>query len=208
MSMDGGVDTQYWPGWVSGVVLSVLIVAYFWVTGRLVSSSGRVTVVIDRLRHGPQPQCSSRPAELTELAEAMRLASIEAFGEEAVEALSRREPEPERPPSNVRPRMLLSWSSHLIFLVGMLLGGRVSRPGAPLSWSLGEGVWAGSLSQAVLPVVLLLAGVLVGFGTRMAGGCPIGHGLCGMARGQAGSWAAGLSFFGAGVIVALLVSLS
>jgi uncharacterized membrane protein YedE/YeeE len=208
MSMDGGVEPQYWPGWLSGVVLSLLIVAYFWVTGRLVSSSGRVSVLVDRLRHGRQPECSTRPAEISELAEAMRLASIEAFGAEAVEAVVRQEQESEPVPAKLRPRMLLSWSSHLLFLVGMLLGGRLSRPGAPLSWTLGEGVWAGTISQTLLPVVLLLAGVLVGFGTRMAGGCPIGHGLCGMARGQAGSWAAGLSFFGAGVLVALLVSIS
>jgi uncharacterized membrane protein YedE/YeeE len=57
----------------------------------------------------------------------------------------------------------------------------------------------------LLPYLLLFAGVLVGFGTRMAGGCPIGHGLCGMAQGQAGSWAAGLAFFAAGVGLAFLV---
>jgi hypothetical protein len=30
--------------------------------------------------------------------------------------------------------------------------------------------------------VVILAGLLVGFGTRMAGGCTSGHGVCGIAR--------------------------
>jgi uncharacterized membrane protein YedE/YeeE len=92
-------------------------------------------------------------------------------------------------------------------LIGIVIGARAAQPGAPLRWTLGEGVWAGTVPAPLLPWLLAFAGVLVGFGTRMAGGCPIGHGLCGMARGQAGSWAAGLSFFGAGVGLALLVEL-
>jgi uncharacterized membrane protein YedE/YeeE len=32
------------------------------------------------------------------------------------------------------------------------------------------------------PVTLVLAGLLVGFGTRLGGGCTSGHGVCGMAR--------------------------
>jgi uncharacterized protein len=198
--MNGEVDTEYWPGWLSGIVLSVLIVAYFWVTGRLVASSGRVTKVIDRWRHGPQPECSTRPEELAELAEALRLASVEAFGAAAVEAsLAAQTSDPPPPSRRVRPRAQLNWIAHLAFLVGMLIGGRVARPLAPLEWTLGEGVWAGVVPSSLLPYLLLFAGMLVGFGTRMAGGCPIGHGLCGMARGQAGSWAAGLAFFAAGV---------
>jgi uncharacterized membrane protein YedE/YeeE len=204
--MNGEVGAEYWPGWLSGIVLSVLVVTYFWVTGRLVASSGRVTKVIDRLRYGPQSECSSRPEELAELAEALRQASVEAFGAAAVEAsLAEQTSDPEPQPRKVRPRAQLNWIAHLAFLIGMLIGGRVSRPLAPFRWTLGEGVWAGIVSPSLLPYLLLFAGILVGFGTRMAGGCPIGHGLCGMARGEAGSWAAGLAFFGAGVGVAFVV---
>ncbi|MCR2139064.1 YeeE/YedE thiosulfate transporter family protein, partial [Salmonella enterica] len=30
--------------------------------------------------------------------------------------------------------------------------------------------------------VLILAGLFVGFGTRLGGGCTSGHGICGMSR--------------------------
>lgn len=203
---------EFWPGWVSGVVLSVLIVAYFWITGRLLSSSGRVTVIIDRLRYGAQPEPDATPEEL---AEALRLASIEAFGASAVEEALRSSAErgtgQHAPPTTadaarVRPRSNVTWVGHLAFLFGLVIGGRVAQPLAPLTWSLGERIWAGVVPSAALPYVLLLAGVLVGFGTRMAGGCPIGHGLCGMARGQAGSWASGIAFFAGGVALTWLVT--
>lgn len=32
------------------------------------------------------------------------------------------------------------------------------------------------------PIVLITAGLLVGFGTRLGGGCTSGHGVCGLAR--------------------------
>jgi len=48
---------------------------------------------------------------------------------------------------------------------------------------------------------LLLGGLCVGFGTRMAGGCTSGHGLCGVSRFQPGSLVATVAFFATGVAV-------
>ncbi len=47
--------------------------------------------------------------------------------------------------------------------------------------------------DATLPVVAL-AGVLVGFGTRLGSGCTSGHGVCGIGRGSGRSIAATLTF--------------
>ena len=49
------------------------------------------------------------------------------------------------------------------------------------------------------PVVLVLAGLLVGFGTRLGGGCTSGHGVCGMARLSLRSIVATLVFMACGV---------
>ena len=44
-------------------------------------------------------------------------------------------------------------------------------------------VWPSAFGPAVASLpLLLLAGGLVGFGTRMAGGCTSGHGVCGISR--------------------------
>ena len=39
-----------------------------------------------------------------------------------------------------------------------------------------------AISIEASPVVLIAAGLLVGFGTRLGGGCTSGHGVCGIAR--------------------------
>jgi len=53
--------------------------------------------------------------------------------------------------------------------------------------------------------LLLLGGLLVGFGTRMAGGCTSGHGVCGIGRRSPRSLAAVLVFMAAGIATTFVV---
>lgn len=48
--------------------------------------------------------------------------------------------------------------------------------------------------------LLILAGLLVGFGTRLANGCTSGHGVCGMSRFSVRSIAATVVYLAAGMI--------
>ena len=50
------------------------------------------------------------------------------------------------------------------------------------------------------PWMMIIAGLLVGFGTRMGSGCTSGHGVCGISRLSKRSLAATGSFMLAGVI--------
>ena len=59
------------------------------------------------------------------------------------------------------------------FLAGMLIGGLALRVVLPQSLP-------GAAVES-LPVVIA-AGLLVGFGTRLGGGCTSGHGICGLSR--------------------------
>ncbi|MDB4974360.1 MAG: protein of unknown function YeeE/YedE [Myxococcaceae bacterium] len=52
--------------------------------------------------------------------------------------------------------------------------------------------------------VLLIAGLLVGFGTRLGGGCTSGHGVCGIGRGSPRSLAATLTFMATAIITVLI----
>jgi uncharacterized membrane protein YedE/YeeE len=47
---------------------------------------------------------------------------------------------------------------------------------------------------------LLVAGLLVGFGTQMGGGCTSGHGVCGIGRLSSRSIVATLCFIGSGML--------
>lgn len=55
------------------------------------------------------------------------------------------------------------------------------------------------------PVLLVIAGVLVGFGTRMGNGCTSGHGVCGLGRLSPRSLAAVLTFMAAAIVTTYLV---
>jgi uncharacterized membrane protein YedE/YeeE len=63
-----------------------------------------------------------------------------------------------------------------------------------------EGPTAGSVvRQAIL---LVVAGGLMGFGARTAGGCTSGHGLCGMSLGSPASAVSTMTFFATAVALA------
>lgn len=64
-------------------------------------------------------------------------------------------------------------------------GWRASFIGGMLVGGIGLLVWLPqSLPGSAIdsPVLVIAAGLLVGFGTRMANGCTSGHGVCGLAR--------------------------
>lgn len=68
---------------------------------------------------------------------------------------------------------------------------------------LGAGTWAwvaGRPSPRVgfPPALLVAAGLLVGWGTSLAGGCTSGHGVCGLSRFSLRSLVNVLAFMGAG----------
>lgn len=90
-------------------------------------------------------------------------------------------------------------------IVGGLLGppgpgDRAWRVAFVLGLPLGAALVAAASPDAALVVFptrgapLLAAGVLVGIGTRLGSGCTSGHGVCGMARGSARSFAATATF--------------
>ncbi len=77
------------------------------------------------------------------------------------------------------------------FLVGLLLG--------PVAYRLAFGAWPLVRIDATWGI-LALAGLLVGFGTRLGSGCTSGHGVCGMARLSRRSIVAVAVFLSTGVL--------
>lgn len=87
-----------------------------------------------------------------------------------------------------------SW--RIAFIIGLLLGPTTV-------------VWfdpSFSFQTPDLSVVVILAGLLVGFGTRLGNGCTSGHGICGVSRWSPRSIAATAIFMVTGILVASLFS--
>ncbi len=88
----------------------------------------------------------------------------------------------------------VSWRA--AFLAGLAAGGMI------LSFVYPQAV--AGVFVANLPV-MIVAGLLVGFGTRLGGGCTSGHGVCGMSRFSARSTVAVMVFMAVGMLTVFLL---
>ncbi|WP_037085910.1 YeeE/YedE family protein [Neorhizobium vignae] len=82
-------------------------------------------------------------------------------------------------------------STNLAFVLGLLLG--------PLTYLFVFGGWPAVQITAGWPLIIV-AGLLVGFGSRMGSGCTSGHGVVGLARLSPRSMVAVATFLTAGVV--------
>lgn len=55
------------------------------------------------------------------------------------------------------------------------------------------------------PLGLIIAGLLVGFGTRLGSGCTSGHGICGISRLSVRSIVATITFMLAGIVTVFII---
>jgi uncharacterized membrane protein YedE/YeeE len=86
-----------------------------------------------------------------------------------------------------------SW--RLAFVLGLVIAPSVYTLFAGPVLATGDAGWA----------TLIVAGLLVGVGTRYGAGCTSGHGVCGLSRLSPRSLVATLSFMGAGFAVVFVI---
>jgi uncharacterized membrane protein YedE/YeeE len=119
---------------------------------------------------------------------------------------------------------LIGSGSALLFLthgrlagISGITGGVLHRATPDRAWRLafvGGLVAAGVVASIVAPAAIgasvrplawvVIAGLLVGVGTRLGSGCTSGHGVCGMSRGSARSLVAVVTFMITGAITAMV----
>lgn len=87
------------------------------------------------------------------------------------------------------------WVWRVLFIAGLVASSKVYELFAPLPTS----------EIAASTTTLVIAGLLVGFGTRMGSGCTSGHGVCGLSRLSLRSLIATLCFMGTGFVVCYLM---
>jgi uncharacterized protein len=83
------------------------------------------------------------------------------------------------------------------FIGGLVVGGLILRGLLPNAFDFGTLRSLGALT---------VAGLLVGFGTRLGNGCTSGHGVCGVARLSIRSIAATTTFMATGAAVVYVVN--
>jgi len=87
---------------------------------------------------------------------------------------------------------------NFLFLIGLILG--------PLIYSFTTNKEINiSISNSL--VLLVIAGILVGFGTRLSNGCTSGHGISGISRFSLRSIIATITFMTVGIITVLITGI-
>jgi uncharacterized membrane protein YedE/YeeE len=167
-----------WPWWVSGPLIGLYAVAFFVFAKRNLGASSGFPAALEALRGADDPS----NLDLSHPDDPLAL------------------PKNGRDPA---PRWRLWWMG------GLLLAGL-------LDWALG-GQSSGTLDLPgftdtfhglALPgrlAILGLGGILIGFGTRMSGGCTSGHAIFGISQRQGPSLAATATFFASGMATAFLL---
>ena len=100
--------------------------------------------------------------------------------------------------SGIASNFLISKNNRIenfLFLFGLILG--------PLIYSLISGQEVNILISNSL-ILLIIAGALVGFGTRLSSGCTSGHGISGISRFSLRSIIATITFMLVGILTVLI----
>tara|TARA_B100001079_G_C16037619_1_gene351434 strand:- start:92 stop:511 length:420 start_codon:yes stop_codon:yes gene_type:complete len=103
--------------------------------------------------------------------------------------------------SGIASNFLVSKNNRIenfLFLVGLILG--------PLIYNLISGKEINiSISSSL--ILLIIGGTLVGFGTRISGGCTSGHGISGISRFSLRSIIATITFMIVGILTVLVTGI-
>ena len=107
-----------------------------------------------------------------------------------------------------RSELVASRGWRLPMLVGLVLGGALSAAlggGWAPTWNAGMLDAVFGLGPAAKVALMFGGGLLIGFGTRLAGGCTSGHGMFGLSNLEPAGLVSTLSFMGAGVVTTTIV---
>ena len=103
--------------------------------------------------------------------------------------------------SGIASNFLVSKNNRIenfLFLVGLILG--------PLIYNLISGKEINiSISSSL--ILLIIGGAMVGFGTRLSGGCTSGHGISGISRFSLRSIIATITFMLVGILTVLITGI-
>ena len=201
----------YIPWYYTAIGLSIITLGFSYALGKALGVSGSWARLVTRNNDREVRLAEASFVGNSQLFEdALMAATIREFGEKEVNSFlnsrQKKQSKNEVNKSNEFFKKLPSrvpWSAHFTFLIFLVLGGIVgsmARGTFSLQFDLGEfhtQMFGGSVLSII---VLLVGGLMVGFGTQLGGGCTSGHGLSGVSRLTPASLIATGCFFGAAIM--------
>ncbi|VAX14234.1 hypothetical protein MNBD_GAMMA24-2007 [hydrothermal vent metagenome] len=199
---------EYWPWWLGAIGLAAVCILNFLLLGRLLGVSGSWAKVVGWRDN------RERSAELKLLAEnkgnmgdALLAETLAEFGEASLKELGD-ESEIEVSGQSVIEDQYTPWTMHFVFLLFMFIGGLLA---ALMSGNFKLELILSPIHSQIFGadwevwLALLFGGIMVGFGTQMAGGCTSGHGLSGCARLIPASLVATMTFMVSAILLSFMM---
>ncbi|MCV2402760.1 YeeE/YedE family protein [Marinomonas sp. C2222] len=84
-----------------------------------------------------------------------------------------------------------------LFIIGLIVGG--ASYGSLVEQTV-------AFPETRSPILLIISGLLVGYGTRLGGGCTSGHGVCGISRLSGRSIIATVTFMATAILTVFISS--
>lgn len=191
------IFVQPWPWWAGGAAIGFFCIAYSFVLNRLIGMSSAIEYSINEWR---RPWIEKRGMSVDLSAAALAFAKdkgldLTELGLPSVTVSTK----PASEPIEYHPRMMV-----VGVIIGAFLGGFLEH--REWFFSLGPSFDAFlPLAMPLQALILLVGGLMVGFGARMAGGCPSGHGLGGLSMLSPSSFVAVAGYFVTGIGLTYLI---
>ena len=199
---------DYWPWWAGAMALGSITVLYHVLVGRRFGVSSSWERVVHWKVERAVEQMDAQVRENSAAFEAaLREATVAEFGEGGDgDVLTTTPPATTTSTPSPTPRLPLSASLTLLVMIlvgsfaAAIINGRFQLRG-DMGPDFADIVVRGPLMWPTL----FIGGIMVGIGTRMAGGCSSGHGMSGCSRLHPISILATSVFFGTAVVVSTLL---
>lgn len=208
---------EYWEWWIGGLALGLFAVIFSFLTGKPLGVSGS-WLSIARRKDDAVLRASAKvlDGDQDQVKDDLLAMTMAEFGDDVLADASsdipqRREGEADAEVTDM-PKLkqdYTPWTVHVFFLVTMFLGSYLA------SITMGDFSWSIDLSPLHTQIfendgeawlALLFGGMMVGFGTQMAGGCTSGHGLSGCAQLLPASLLSTVIFFGSATALTILMN--
>ncbi len=191
------VFVHEWPWWAGGLAIGLFVISYSFVYNKIIGMSSSLESAI---REWKNPLIPKRGITMDFGAAAIAFAKergldLSEMGLPTLKVSAKLAP----PPIELSARWIV---------LGVILGGLLGGVLEGREWMFTLGPAFDSLfpvGQAAQALILLFGGLCVGFGARMAGGCPSGHGLGGLSTLSVASLVAVAGYFVSGISITFLL---
>ena len=204
---------EYWSWWIGGIALGSFAVIFSLLTGKPLGVSGS-WLSIARRKDDAVLKASADVLESggDQVKDDLMAMTMAEFGEDIVEDIPQRREGEVDADDKEQPKLrqdYTPWTVHVLFLVTMFLGSYIaSMTTGDISWSLDLSPLHKQIfeNDGEAWLALLFGGMMVGFGTQMAGGCTSGHGLSGSAQLVPASLLSTAIFFASATALTILMN--